>query len=191
MSDMQAEPLLTHRKFTVDEYHRMGEIGILHEDDRVELIDGQLVQMSPVGAPHAGKIDRLARILIKAFGDTAVVGVQNPVRLDKHNEPRPDFSIMWPRVDDYEGSIPTPADLLLLIEVADSSIRYDREVKAPLYARYGVPEYWLLNLGKKTIEVFCDPGPTGYLHISKHGPDDTIAPRAAPNVWIALRPIIG
>ncbi len=113
------------------------------------------------------------------------------VRLDNHNQVQPDFSVMWPRADDYQGSIPTPADLLLLIEVGDTSIRYDRKVKAPLYARHGVPEYWLLHLGKKTIEVFCDPGPTGYRHISRHGPDDTIAPRAAPNVWIPLRPIIG
>jgi Uma2 family endonuclease len=126
------------RRFTVHDYHRMGEAGILHEDDRVELIEGELVEMTAIGTRHFSCVNRLNRLLVMHVGDDAIVSVQNPVRLNEYNEPQPDLAVIRPR--DYKESLPMPEDVLLLIEVSDSTLAYDRGVKLTLYARAGIRE---------------------------------------------------
>ena len=138
------------RRFTVYEYHRMGEAGILHEDDRVELIEGELVEMTAIGTRHFACVNRLNRLLVGALGDEAIVSVQNPVRLNEYNEPQPDLAVIRPR--DYRLSLPGPGDVLLLVEVSDTTLAYDRSVKLPLYARAGIGVVWIVYLPGWTIE---------------------------------------
>jgi len=164
-------PWVTRRPLTVREYHRMGKAGILHEDDRVELIEGQLVAVSPIGSEHAGTVNSLNRTLVMVVGDSGVVAVQNPIRLDDFSEPQPDFSVLRPRADDYRGATPRPADVLLVIEIADSSLRYDRRIKLPLYARHGIPEVWIVDIGGRQIEVHRQPAGEIYAEVTQVGPD--------------------
>ncbi len=185
-----AEELLTRHKLTVHDYHRMGEAGIFHEDDRVELIDGEIIDMAPIGSDHAGFINRLTRRFVMRLGDRAVLGVQNPVRLGDYSEPQPDFSVLKPRADDYISSIPVAADVLLLIEVANSSLGYDRKIKLPLYARHGIPEVWILNVPQRLIEAHRAPGPDGYATVSIHGTDSAPAPVMLPDLPFELRTIL-
>ncbi len=190
MDDTDIVP--ARHRLNVDEYHRMGEAGILHEDDRVELIDGELIDMAPIGQDHAATVNRLTRALVMAFGEQAIVSVQNPVRLNRFNEPRPDFAVFRPRADFYAtGERPGPADTLLVIEVADSSLRYDRGVKLPLYARSGIPEVWIVDLRRRMVDVHRAPGEDGYATVETHGPDDTMTLVLAPEIAVGLRQILG
>src|SRR6184192_4545534 len=136
----------TARRFSVDEYDRMGRAGVFHEDDRMELLDGQIVEMSPIGPGHAGCVRALTSLLTRLVAGRALVSVQNPVRLGEHSEPQPDVALLVPRADAYRTAHPQPKDVLLVIEVADASLEHDRDVKVPLYAAAGVPEVWLVNL---------------------------------------------
>jgi Uma2 family endonuclease len=155
------EPFQRHR-LTIGDYHRMGEAGILTEDSRVELIEGALIDMAPIGSPHAGMVKRLNRIFDRAVGSQAIVSVQDPVLLGQYSEPQPDIALLRPRDDFYAKSHPHPKDVLLIVEVADSSLRYDREVKIPLYARHGIPEVWLVDVEKKQLTVFHTPAQQAY-----------------------------
>src|SRR5688500_6004016 len=148
---------ITRKRFTIDEYHRMAEAGILHEDDRVELIDGEIVEMSPIGKHHAACVKRLIALLTEQIGRRAIVGAQDPVQLSDSSEPQPDITVLKFRDDYYEEQPPTPEDILLIIEVADSSLDFDRLVKLPRYARGGVPEVWIVNLAGGVIEVYREP----------------------------------
>lgn len=150
------------RRFTVDEYYRMAETGILSPEDRVELIEGEVVEMIPIGSSHAGHVKCLVQLLSEAVGDNAIVGVQDPIRLGDHSEPEPDISLLEPRDDFYASAHPTADDVLLLIEVADTSLEYDRTVKIPLYAKHGVESVWLLNLEDEAVEVYEKPDEKGY-----------------------------
>ncbi|MFZ1425267.1 MAG: Uma2 family endonuclease [Geminicoccaceae bacterium] len=153
----------TRRRFDVDAYYRMAEAGILAAQDRVELIDGEIIEMAPIGSAHGGMTTRLTRLVAQALAEGRVlVSVQGSLRLDAHNEPQPDLMLLRPRADDYMTSHPTPADVLLLVEVADSSLAYDRGPKLALYARHGVPEVWIVDLRGRTIDVCRQPGPGGY-----------------------------
>jgi Uma2 family endonuclease len=152
-----AEDLIKHHRFTVDEYRHMGETGIFQEDDRVELIEGEIVEMSPIGSPHSGANMRIHKRLEQAVGEHAIVSSQNPVILGKYSEPQPDIALLRPRDDFYTASHPTPDDVLLLIEVAESSLRYDREIKLPLYASHGIPEVWLADLQARQLLRFSRP----------------------------------
>jgi hypothetical protein len=172
--------------FTVDEYHKMGEAGILCEDDRVELIEGKLLNMPPIGSPHAGKVNRFNRLLSNILGNKAVLALQNPVRLGKRSEPQPDITILRPRDDFYEKSHPQPKDVLLLIEVADTTARYDREVKVPLYAAYGIPEVWLIDLQAKRVEVYLQPSKNGYRQRLRPTNDERLTPSLLPDVSLAI-----
>ncbi|HVC35036.1 MAG TPA: Uma2 family endonuclease [Chloroflexota bacterium] len=156
---------LPTRRFTVDEYSLMAEAGILKEDDRVELIEGEIVQMSPIGRFHVGIVIRLNHLFVTRLGDVAQVSVQNPVHLHEYSEPEPDVALLVPRADFYTSALPTPADVLLLVEVADSSIEFDREVKIPLYARAGIREVWLVDLNAGAVSVFREPSADGYRSI--------------------------
>jgi Uma2 family endonuclease len=149
---IRREQPYTRYHWDVASFHKLGA-GILGEEARVELIDGELVQMAPIGSLHAGKLERLRRLLERAVGNAVLVFSQNPVVLGKDSEPQPDIAVLRPRADGYETAHPRPEDILLLIEVADSSVQYDREIKIPLYARHGIPEVWLLDLQEKRLEV--------------------------------------
>lgn len=175
---------LTRVRFTVDEYHRMADTGILHEDDRVELIDGEIVRMSPVGAQHAGTTKKLNRLLSRALGDAAVIGVQDPVRLADDTEPEPDISVLRPRADFYTESLPVPAEIVLLIEVADTSLLADRVVKIPRYARAGIAEVWLVDLDHRRIERYRRPSAAGYEDVTTIGPGGSLASVIAPTLVI-------
>ena len=149
-------------RFTVEEFARMGEAGIFTEDDRVELIDGEILEMTPIGAPHAGRVSRLTELIVTRVAGRAHVSVQNPVRLDPHTEPQPDLVVARRRKAFYTDRHPEPDDIFLVIEVADSSLRYDRTEKAPRYGRAGVPEMWIVDVDAAAVTVHTDPGPDGY-----------------------------
>lgn len=149
-------------RFTVGEYHRMGESGIFAPDARVELIEGEIVERTPIGPRHAACVNRLTDRLAGILRPRAILAVQNPVILGSVSEPQPDIAVLRATDDYYASGHPRPDDILLLIEVADTSRVYDRETKLPIYARHGVPETWLIDLAAETVEVCRDPGPEGY-----------------------------
>jgi Uma2 family endonuclease len=180
---------LTHWRFTVHDYHRMGEAGILHEDDRVELIEGELVEMTAIGTRHFSCVNRLNRLLVMNVGDEAIVSVQNPVRLNEYNEPQPDVTVIRPR--DYRESLPMPEDVLLLIEVSDTTLAYDRGVKLPLYARTGIREVWILDLPGETIERYTDPSEEGYRRADRLRRGQTLESIALPSLTPTVDEILG
>ena len=178
-------------RFDVDEFARMGEAGIFTEDDRVELIDGEVLEMSPIGPPHAGTVNRLAELLITRLAGRANVIVQNPIRLDRHTEPQPDLVVARRRKDFYAGRHPEAADVLLVIEVADSSLRYDRTAKAPRYARAGIPETWIVDVQAGTVTVCADPGPQGYARRQVRRRGERIAAAGVPDPGLAVDDVVG
>ena len=184
-------PDIQRYRFNVDEFARMGEAGVFTEDDRVELIDGEVLEMSPIGSPHAGTVNRLNELLVTRLAGRANVIVQNPIRLDRHTEPQPDLVVARRRKDFYTDRHPEPADVLLVIEVADSSLRYDRTEKAPRYARAGIPETWLVDLQAGTVTVYADPGPEGYARQQVRRRGDRIAAASVPVPGLAVDDILG
>ena len=176
-------PALTQRRlFTVDDYHAMAEAGVLNAEDRVELIDGEILEMSPIGSRHAAHVNRLNRWLTTALGERAVLSVQNPVRLDDFAEPEPDLAVLRPRADFYAEAHPGPRDVLLLIEVSDSSLVFDRKVKLPLYAGHEIPEVWVVNLIEGQIEVYRRPEGREYSKAQTPRRGERLAPLAFPGV---------
>lgn len=157
-----AKPAYTPYRFTVEEYGRMGEASVFSPDVRVELVEGEIVDMSPIGDRHAARVGWLNRTLTLSLQHIALVWMQNPVRLDDHSEPEPDILVLKPRDDFYDHGKPRPEDVLLLIEVSDSTLAYDRHVKVPLYARAGVPEVWVVNLNDERVETFAGPSGGAY-----------------------------
>ncbi len=153
------------RRFSVREFHQLMEAGILHEDDRVELIHGEIIQMSPIGPKHAGNIDRIVRKLTFLFEESAIIRSQNPIQLDEFSEPEPDISVVKPRHDFYTNSHPKPEEIRLIIELSESSLEYDQEIKLPLYAAAGIPEYWIIDLRTSRIIVFTEPSEAQYLNV--------------------------
>lgn len=167
----------------------MGEVGILTEQDRVELLDGEVVKLSPIGSRHARCVNRLNHALVPAVTGRAIVSVQNPVLILPRSEPQPDLLVLAWR-DDFYPDHPRPADVLLLIEVADTSIGFDRDRKMPLYGRAGVPESWLVDLPSGLIEVHTRPGPDGYGVLRRVRPGDQLAPVALPDVSLDVAAIL-
>lgn len=154
-------------RLTVEDYYRMAEVGILGPDDRVELIEGEIIEMPPPGHLHVGTVDQLAYLLYRAVGDRAIVHAQNPVVLGRYSAPQPDLALLRPRTDYYKSALPRSQDILLAIEVADSSLRYDRDVKAALYGRHGVPELWIVDVRGKVLTRYRDPHSDGYARIDE------------------------
>ncbi len=148
---------LKRRLLTVDEYHKMGEAGILKPDDKVELINGEIITMSPINSKHASYVKRINALFTKLVGEDAIISIQDPVRLNKHSEPEPDIAILKFRADYYSKKHPTAEDVILLIEVSDSSVNVDRSFKLPLYAKSGIQEFWIINLKNNQIEVYKNP----------------------------------
>ncbi len=171
-------------QISVDEYHRMGKAGIFSEDDRVELIEGEIIDMAPIGNRHASTIRKLIHLLSGIVRDHALLDVQNPLALGDHSEPEPDIVLLRPREDFYTAKVPAAEDVLLLIEVADTSLSFDQAVKVPLYARYGIPEVWLVDLCGEIIKVFRQPSPEGYLDVSQRGRGQRIRPSLLPEVEV-------
>ncbi len=178
-------PAAPRRLLTVDDYHRMGEAGILTDDDRVELIEGELVAMAPIGSEHIATTNALNRLLVLAVGDRGIVSVGNPVRLTRYSEPQPDFSILKPR-DDYRRTLPRPEDTVLAVEVANTSLDYDRKVKLALYARSGIPEVWIVNLAAAEVEVYQSPVADLYTSVTRAGRSDSLTINAIPGVLIPV-----
>jgi Uma2 family endonuclease len=180
-----AEPL--KKLFTVSEYHSMAETGILSEDDRFELIEGEIYRMAPIGSRHAGCVNRLIHLFKGADG---ILAAQNPVVLNDFSEPQPDVALLRWRDDFYAGSHPNPDDILLLIEVADSSVGFDRRVKIPIYARRGIRELWLVDLTKNTVDIHRQPSPTAFRDIRKLRKGDRISPLAFPDLELNVSDIL-
>jgi len=165
---------LTRKLINTEEYYRMGEVGILTEKDRVELIHGEIIEMSPIGSKHSSTVNRVNNVLKEYLGKKAIVSVQNPVHISELSEPQPDIAVLKPDENYYADHHPGPGDTLLIIEVADTSLAYDREAKLPLYASAGIPEFWLVNLTDNEIEVYHTPLDTTYKVRELYRPNDTL-----------------
>jgi len=174
------------RRFSVDEYQRMGDAGIFSDTDRVELIDGEILTMSPIGPRHSAVVDRVNRSLVLAAGTRAIVRVQGPIRLDGFTEPEPDLVLLRPRDDFYRGGHPLPPDILLVIEIAESSLRYDREVKAALYARAGIVEYWLADHVSGVVACHTGPEHGVYREVTVNGRGQSLSPRYLSECTVAV-----
>ncbi len=185
---VRVRPYTTWR-FTVEDYHRMAEVGILGEDDRVELIEGELVMSSPISSRHAACVKRLNALFSTALQGRAIVGVQDPLRLGEHSEPEPDLMLLRPRADFYRDAHPGPEDVYLVVEVSETSLAYDREVKLPLYARFGVPEVWLVNLVEDRLEVYRAPRSGSYTHKAVYT-QGRVAPQAFPDLDLDVAAIL-
>ena len=178
------------RKFTVAEYYRMAEAGILKPDERVELIEGEIVVMPPIGPEHADNVDEYNEVFAQYARGRFRIRIQNPVRLNDHSEPEPDVALLRRRPEGYRTAHPTPADVLLIIEVAHSSLEYDRNVKAHIYGRSGVAETWVKNLPEDCIERFTEPGPDGYARHTVHRRGETLTPVALPDLELAVSDLL-
>lgn len=172
---------------TVEEFERMGEAGIFAEDERVELIEGEIFEMAPVRAKHAECLSRLVRIFVK--GSEALVRVQDPIRLSEQSEPQRDFALV--KNQSCAQAHPGLEDVLLLIEMADASLAYDRTVKLSLYARYGIPEVWLVDLSQSRIEVYPQPSPSGYLEVKEAKPGERLSAIFCHEVTLEVEKVLG
>jgi len=174
----------TKHRFNVKEYYRMAETGVLQPDARVELLDGEIIDMSPIGSFHGGVTNYLNEIFTAASKRRWVTAVQNPVRLDDHSEPQPDLVLLKPSPDFYRRQHPQPADVYLLIEISDSSLTTDRETKLPAYGRAGIVEVWIVNLIDQVVEVYREPHFTGYGAKTILRAGGQVAPQAFPDVIV-------
>ena len=178
------------RGFSVDDYYHLADVGILHEDDRVELIDGDIVVMTPISGPHASSVKALNREFALKVGDRAIVSVQDPVRLNDNTEPQPDIALLRYRDDLYATGHPTPGDIFLLVEVAESSVRYDRNDKLPRYAQADVPEVWIANLPNDSVERYSNPIDGEYRDLCRFRRGDRISPALLPDVEVRVDDIL-
>ena len=185
-----AVELVRHR-FSVEEYQRMGQAGIFSEDDRVELIEGEIVEMTPIGSRHAACVARLTQLFFEKLQGKALLWVQNPLHLSQRSEPQPDLALLKLRQDFYAHSHPEPKDVLLIVEVADTSLEYDCKVKIPLYARALIPEVWLVDLNASTVDAHRDPSPQGYKQIRSVRQGESLAPQAFSGFALAVVDILG
>jgi Uma2 family endonuclease len=182
---------VTKRLFTVAEYNRMSEVGIFTEDDRVELIEGQVVDMSPIGRRRAACVGRLTNLFSRVLAERAIVWVQNPVVLNDYAEPQPDVALLRRREDFYERALPAPGDVLLIVEVSDTTLDYDRQIKVPLYARAGIREAWVVNLMDERIEVYTRPADGAYQDVSQYARGEAINSSGALNLTLTVDEILG
>ncbi len=184
--NLPADLGVKRRALTVEAYHRMGEVGIFAPDERVELIEGEVVEMAPIGSRHSGLVNRITHLLVQAVGKRAVVSVQNPVRLSRISEPQPDFAVLKPRADDYQSATPLPEDVFLLVEIAETSLQYDRELKAPLYAAHAIPELWVVDVTEKVLWIYREPQAGSYTRVEKTERPGKLRLAAAPDIELDL-----
>ena len=186
---IQIEP--TRRRISVREYMKMAESGIFAEGERVELIDGDIIEMVPIGNPHEARTSASNRFLAPLFIEgRAVLRVQGHVRLDENNRPEPDLVLLKWRDDLYENQSPAPEDILLLIEVSDTSLAFDRGVKLPLYARFDIPEVWIENIPERVVESYTNPVEGQYTESRIYRPGETITPGAFPDISLHISELI-
>jgi len=179
----------TRMRITTDRYQKMVATGVLTKYDRIELIEGEMLNMAPIGPKHATVADRLARLFMLAVHDAAIVSCGRPVNLGDFSDPQPDVMLLKPRLDDYGNAHPNAADVLLLIEVSDSTLTFDQSTKLSLYARYGVSEYWVVDVEGKRIVVYREPAAKGYARKLDFSAPNAISPQAFPDVEVAVREI--
>jgi len=182
---------VARRAFSTADYHRMAEAGILGEDDRVELIDGEVRLMSPIGLTHVVIVNSYVALLSAQADKLVIVSVQNPIQLSDKSEPQPDLALWRYREDSYRKAAPTPADVLLVIEVSDSTLAYDRQEKLPRYALAGIPEVWITNVDGETIEHYSEPQGNQYATKQTFKRGQTINVLALPQITIAVDSIFG
>ena len=176
---------ILHKKFTVGQYHQMIESGILTKGDRVELIEGEIIEMSPVGRKHAACVDRLNELLVLKLATKAIIRVQNPILLSNNSQPQPDLAILRRRDDFYRNEHPQVQDIFALIEVSDTTIEYDRNIKIPLYAANGIAEVWIVNLNEQVIEVYSSPTQINYEQVDTFNQQQTLNFQAFPNIFFS------
>ena len=187
---MAAEVATARRRFTREEYHRMGEVGILKPHDRVELIRGEIVEMSPIGKRHTPFVDNLTELLITRLTGRAIVSVQNPVALSDDTEPQPDLKVLRRRRPPYKEREAFGEDTVLIIEVAETSLRYDRSTKLRLYAESGIPEYWIVDCAAESVEIHRTPQADGYRDVLRVADAEmTVSPQEFPDVTLTLAEI--
>ena len=188
MRTLSQPPIESPRSYrwTVAEFHKLAETGIFTEDDRIELIEGELIEMAPIGSTHASLVKRLNHRFITLLGNKVIVSVQDPIALGEGSEPQPDIALLHWRNDFYEAANPGPEDVLLIIEVADTTADHDREIKVPLYARYGIPEVWIIDLQKPRVETYRKLVEGEYSQIH-HYREGQIAPELLPEAVIELK----
>jgi Uma2 family endonuclease len=184
---MSAQPV-PHR-FSVEEYERFGEAGIFNEKSRVELLDGEIIDMAPIGKFHAMIVRELIGQMSRHFGDVGIVDSQNPIVLDDFSEPQPDILLLRPELR-KAARLPNPADVILLIEVAETTYLYDSVQKLRAYARSGVAEYWIVNIGDSCVEVYREPQGEAYTQQFRRVAGETLAPAAFPDRAIAVADIL-
>jgi Uma2 family endonuclease len=185
---MAAQPanLPSRHRLTVSDYHRMGETGILRPGNRTELINGEIIDMAPIGSRHGSAVKKLIQFLTLATRGRAIVSAQDPVLLAPFSEPQPDLMLLKPRTDFYAAEHPKPDGVLLVIEVADTTLRNDRDIKVPLYARHGLPEVWLVDLESRLLHAFRAPSDDGYAECETFDKPGAIAPRLLPDCDVEL-----
>lgn len=180
----------TPYRFSVDAYYRLAEVGILDESDRVELIDGQILVMEPISPEHGGRTKALIHLFTSRLRNRAIVGVQDPIRIDEYNHPQPDVAVCKPRDDFYRHEHPGPEDIYLLVEVAWTSAARDRRLKIPLYGRAGIAEFWLIDIPQRTLEVYTVPSEDGYDRVSRLRAGDTVRPVAFGDLEIRVEDVV-
>lgn len=182
---------LERKLFTTTEYHRMIEAGVFDEDDRLELLDGEIIKMAPIGPRHAACVDRLTVFLVTKLKKSAIVRVQNPVELSEYSEPEPDISLLKSRADYYASRHPAPDDILVAIEVADSSVERDRQIKIPAYARSGIVEVWLVDLPADRIEIYTQPDKGFYREVRIVPREQRVISKSIPTLKLKAADILG
>jgi Uma2 family endonuclease len=191
MGLIEPPELLRRHRLTVDEYYRMAEAGVLAPDARVELIDGEIVDMATISTRHGSAVMRLNHLLMQAAGGLATVSVQSSLRLGDRSAPQPDLMLLAPRDDFYAAAHPVAADVLLLIEVSDSTARYDREIKLPLYARHGIREVWIVDLDNRVLRTFRDPAGESYTNTTETTTPGLLSPSLLPGVSVDTSRLLG
>lgn len=177
-------------RFTVEDYHKLAQAGVLSEDSRVELIEGEIIEMVPIGSRHAASVKRLNHLFSQQVEEKALVSVQDPVHLGEHFEPQPDLALLEPHSDFYADRHPGPGDLLLVVEVAENSQEYDREVKIPLYAQAGIPEAWLVDLDNRVIVSYRQPGEEGYQKVREHKAGERLVPGSLEELEVKVEKVL-
>lgn len=180
---------MPYHRWSVAEFHQMAATGLLDETDRVELIDGEMIDKAPIGSKHAFRVDSISRALQLAAGKEVLVRVQNPILLGEHSEPQPDIAVVKDK--NYAESHPTAEDVLLIVEVSDTTLAYDRDVKLGLYARHGIPEVWLLDINAGELTVYREPAEGQYRLIRKPTAAEAVSPTLMPGVALRLTEVMG
>ncbi|MBD2122706.1 Uma2 family endonuclease [Trichocoleus sp. FACHB-262] len=182
---------LLRRQFTVAKYHQMVEAGILTEDDRVELLEGEVIELWSISSRHAACVNRLTYLFHDRLRERAIVRVQNPVELSDRSEPQPDLVLLQLRPNLYEAGYPQAQDILLLVEVADTTVEFDQEIKMPLYAKSGVREVWLVDLNENAIAIYREPSLSGYGQVQELRRGQELTVQLFPDISLAVEKLLG